>query len=141
MGPIWDFDRSSGNSNDTVRYTPRSPYPVVSPYGIHAGEYNYWFRYLLGTPEFFALVSERWNEVRDSKIIRTIDYINYLADTFHGSFSRNFQRHPVFTRSPSWAWVVAPEARRISSFEGQVEYLVGFLSNRVIWLNDFFMYG
>ena len=138
MGPLWDFDQSAGISDNQVIYAARSPYPVYSPYGLLAGEYNYWFRYLLGTPQFFAAVTERWNEIKDNQIADVIALVRYMADTYNHAFQRNFVRHPIFTYQPSWFWVNPVHVQEIENFDGQVDYLIDFLTARVGWLDSFF---
>ena len=139
MGPLWDFDQSSGNSDNLVMYEePRSPYPIISPYGLLAGEYNYWFRYLLGTVEFATAVADRWNEIRDNQIARTIENVEYMTTNFRADFERNFERHQIFRYPPEWEWINPEIIREIDTHAGQVEYLLNWLNTRVDWLGNHF---
>ncbi len=84
-GPIWDYDNSSGNSNDALcKRTDR----------LWAAEQNRWYGSLLQFDGFRSLVSERLSENED--IIRSAidaDY-DYLMAHRH-DFRQNFERWPT----------------------------------------------
>jgi len=125
FGPVWDFDRSIGNT----LYWPE-------PEHIHAAYRNEWFRELLETPEVFALVADRWNEVRDAEIAQTIAHTRYTAERYQSEFERNFERHPGLLGRPHQP--TPEELWRIDSFMGHVNYMTDWLEARVGWLDDFF---
>ena len=125
FGPVWDFDRSSGN----VLISPEPDY-------IFAAAQNTWFRELLEVPEIFTLVAARFNEIRDVQIADTIAHVRALAVQYEHSFDRNFDRHPNLLGQPHRP---TPEKLwRIDSFMGHVDYLTAWLEARILWLDDFF---
>ena len=127
MGPVWDFDTAAGNA----RLQPLG----YGPEYLYAAVVNYWYRYLMGVPEFFEAVTDRWNTLRDTAIAETIAHIRYTAVRYQAEFERNFERHPMHS-----ARVPRPPAPiyEIEDFTEQVDYLIDWLETRVAWLDDFF---
>ncbi|MCL2587928.1 MAG: CotH kinase family protein, partial [Oscillospiraceae bacterium] len=131
MGPLWDFDKAAGNM--------RGQELGDGPELLFVAVLNYWYRYLMGIPEFFEAVVTRWNEVRDVEIAQTIDHIHAVAVHHQAEFERNFERHPM-------AELIRPESPTPPdailavepTFMAHVDYLVSWLSARVLWLDDFF---
>jgi len=127
MGPAWDFDTAAGNS----RTQPLG----YGPEYLFAAVVNYWYRYLMGVPEFFEAVTDRWNALRDTVVAETIDHIRRTAIRYQLEFERNFERHPMHL-----AQVPRPPAPiyAIEDFMEQVDYLTDWLEARVAWLDAFF---
>ena len=139
MGPVWDFDQSSGNSENRVLLEERAPYRVSSPEGLFAGLYNYWYRYLLQVPEFRELIVTRWAEVADTQVAEAIQHIRDMFYEYRDDFELNFLRHPIcLDDPPEWIWVISDITAGIDSFYGHVEYLLDWLEERVEWLNQHF---
>jgi len=131
MGPVWDFDQSSGNV-ETVEW----------PTGRWVELHHYWFRNFLAIPEFRNLTAERWNEVKQTYLPQTINRINYLATTYEYCFLRNFTRFPnIFEGGADWNWINSRTVRNINNFQGQVEFLTEFLTTRAQWMTNFLNYG
>jgi hypothetical protein len=128
FGPIWDFDRSAGN---TIYWT--------EPRHIFAGRRCSWFSAMLEIPEMVALITERWNEIKSNEIEEMIRYITYLTFHYEKAFERNFERHGhIFGGEPVW-FVMLPEATTsIDTFRGQADYLLDWFYGRVEWLDDYF---
>jgi len=137
MGPVWDFDLSSGNANADLppRLRPliEDYYPTNAPEGFHAALVNYWFRYLMAIPEFHEAVRVRFNYVKDVEIAQMIDAIRYLAINFEDEFLRNFERHDILGQR---SWRATPAMNEIETFRGHVDYLINFLTQRVDWLYE-----
>jgi len=128
FGPVWDFDRSAGN---TLYWTPYTH--------IHAGLRNHWFRHLMSTPEIYTLVHQRWDEIKDGPIRQMIDHIASLAEHYEASFLRNFEKHNhILGGDPRWFELLPQETREIDTFRGQVEYLLEWYEGRIYWLDVFF---
>jgi len=128
FGPVWDFDRSAGNTLYWTAYTH-----------MLAGWRNHWFRHMLSTPEIFDLVAQRWDEIKDNEIRQMIDHIAYLATEYEASFLRNFERHDhILGGNPPWFVMLPQETREIDTFQGQVEYLLAWFEGRAYWLTIFF---
>ena len=128
FGPVWDFDRSAGNTLYWTNYA----HP-------HAALRNYWFGHLLATPEIFDIVARRWNEIRNGPIRQMINHIAGTAQNYEASFLRNFERHDhILGGEPEWFDMLPVETREIDSFRGQIEYLLRWYEGRVYWLDAFF---
>jgi len=130
FGPVWDFDRSSGN---TLYWT--------APQFGHASVRNVWFRNMMAVPEIFDIVAERWNEVKDGPVRQMVDSLYNLATTHEHSFLRNFERHNVLGASypyPQWYAMLPQETREIDTHQGQVSYLLAWYNQRIDWLDAFF---
>ena len=138
MGPIWDFDLAAGNT--TLQDDGRFYFPGeygYSPIGLTAATRNHWYRYLMGIPEFFDAVRDRWHEVRDDQIAQTLWRIADLTITFQDDFERNFERHQILgTNTGSNPDNIVA----IESFKGHVAFLLEFLTIRKEWLDEFFAY-
>jgi len=127
-GPLWDFDQSAGGTFDSF-------YPDYSPQGPWAAYRNDWFRRLMRIPEFRGAVSERWFEIRDVEVAATLDTIRYLTYVHREDFERNFVRWP--TKLGRYLWRTPPTMQRFNTYEGQVEYLLDWYEQRIIWLDEF----
>ncbi|MCL2286019.1 MAG: CotH kinase family protein [Firmicutes bacterium] len=127
LGPVWDFDQSSGNNNR-----------VENPRGRLAANHNYWFNYLMQTPAFKQAAADRWDEIKLTYIPQTIDHIYRMAITYEQDFNRNFERHPYIMGDIfEWNWVPSYATAGIDTFMGQVEFLIDFLTLRKQWMDDF----
>ena len=139
MGPLWDFDQSIGNTNNNLDWDGPLVVETYHPYGLAVPERNYWYGYLMEIPEFFALVSARFDELLYSEFLPAIAHVEQMAQHFEAAFSRNFDRHPIFTQHPHWFdFILNPYVASIDSWEGQVHYLLDWLSYRLAWLNTYF---
>ena len=68
MGPIWDFDdifRREGKWSQQ-----------------HGGNYRYYFRYLLGYPEFMDEFVKLWNSVKDTFYDDMMDYLRVFEQDY-----------------------------------------------------------
>ena len=128
MGPIWDFDLSSGNYGhlqEDLRgyegwYTSRS-------------DKNILFTYLMEYDSFRLALKNRWNEVYDSVIISMVNSIYPMADSMAKSRYDNFNQWNIIGSYQDW--FTSPEILALSTYEEQLEFLREFLFNRVQWLN------
>ncbi|MCL2500591.1 MAG: CotH kinase family protein [Defluviitaleaceae bacterium] len=134
FGPVWDFDRSAGN---TVAW--------FTPEYIFAAWRNSWFADLIEMAEFFEMAAIRWQEISHVQIPHTFLYMQYLSENYEHAFDRNFERHPhifnVFAgngEEPPWLVMIPPPIRNIQTARGQIEYLIHWLNERVWWLNRYF---
>lgn len=134
MGPVWDFDRSTGNSNQT-RNQMTFEYHLRSPYGIDAGIVHHWFYFLLDMPVFFDAVTKRWNEVMQDQFLQLINHMQYTAITYESSFDRNFVRWPILGERHA---MQTEAIGQIDTFIGHVEYVINFLEIRSEWLYEYF---
>ncbi len=129
MGPVWDFDLSTGNPGhlgDDLRgpegwYTSRS-------------DKNVFFYYLMQYPEFEEQLKERWNEVYESVILRTLDDVLLVSDSIVYSSYMNFLKWDII--GINYDWYTAPEIYDLKTYDEQVWFLHDYLEARIEWLNE-----
>jgi hypothetical protein len=129
MGPIWDFDLSSGNPghlSDDLR-KPEGWYTSL-PYK------NIWFTYLMNYDSFKENLKDRWNELYAFQVQDLLDSIYPVAASITRSRYMNFQKWDIIG---SWEdWYTATEVLAADTYQKQLEFLYYFLSTRSEWLNE-----
>jgi hypothetical protein len=121
MGPIWDFDISSGNVNYHVISNPTTPWMQTQ-----APWYLQWFK----DPGFKADVVKQWNALKEAGVFNT--WINSIKDQAAGlqqSQANNFARWPMLGER-IWPNIQAP-----GSYDAEVAYLTNWLQLRVSYLD------
>lgn len=121
MGPIWDFDISSGNGN----------YYAYGPKGFWV-DYNPWFGILIKRPGFEQKYINRFNEVIDLYFDDLITEITRVEKYLKPHATENFKRWSMhvddgFNPNP-------PEITSVNTHSGQVKYLVDYLTKRSEWI-------
>jgi len=123
MGPIWDFDISSGN----VNYAPIEN-PTV-PFMQQRAWYARWFQ----DPGFTADVVTQWNALKNNRVFTTwLGAINQEASTLQQSQANNFGRWPM------QGIEVWPNPEASGSYNGEVSYLTNWISLRIAYLDSVF---
>jgi len=150
-GPVWDFDQSAGSVVDAPQYPDYSPtggdYPGVYT-GAWAAYDNPWWRDLMLIPEFQKLVVARWNEIRNDQVESMIRQIRPIATFYSNCFNRNFTEGGLGSgmNRASWTAMSQPDTglwrtpntiRNITTFMGQVNYLVNWFEQRRIWMDGY----
>lgn len=124
LGPIWDFDRSSGNCD---YWNPQeSPNDL---YNSGAG----WFHLLYRTSEARTILKQEWNNF--IRVVRDLDpVIESMADMIYLSQQYNFQRWPILEKrvGANPESVVAAQ-----TFDSQVKILKEFCRRRVTAMDNF----
>ncbi len=128
MGPVWDFDLSSGNTF--------SSYCCVSPLGwwlrgdlsvprpLHS---EHWFIRLLEDPAFSQRVSTRWSELRPAATQLIAD-LAVQAETMNQSIDFDW-----------FLWQAIPNPPRAIIADtpvGEISHLTTWLSQRSAWLDS-----
>jgi len=133
-GPLWDFDQSSGSVVDGA-YND-SPTQLWAA-GASGSEGNVWFRNLLETPEFRQLVDERWDTVKNREVRQMIDQIKYMSRLYETCFNRNYTATGGGTRYQIGdnIWRTPQNIRNIKTYLGQVDYLINWLEQRIVWFD------
>ena len=120
MGPIWDFDVSSGN----VNYSPIQ-YPTVPWIRTQ----HPWYAQLFNDPTFVAAVKARWAAIRPQ--IDTLPaYINTNAATLQLAASNNYSRWPTLYQR------VWPNPQAAGTYSGEITYLQTWLAARVAYMDS-----
>lgn len=125
-GPLWDFNLTLGMGFGTN----------LEVAGWQFEERNVasdWFR-LLGTdPEFLALVSARWQELRQTLLSE--DQLNQRIDALIGPLEnaavRDFERWPVDVVAQGIFQIPAEP-----TWQGQVQVMRDWLGERLAWLDS-----
>ncbi len=129
MGPIWDFDLSTGNPGHLSS-------DLRGPEGWYTAlEYkNRLFYFLMKYPGFQDRLTERWNELYDDVLSPIIDSIYPISDSIAKSRYMNFERWDVI--GTNWDWYTASEIYDLKTYEEQVYFLYNYLATRLIWMDE-----
>ena len=139
FGPVWDFDLCAGNADSDDSYTTESfrdyKYTYVgNSYYSHYMQQHTWYLALRKRNWFNDLIKARWFEIK-SDAIDTVEHIKDMYATYHDEFEKNFERWKIFykkiNREPK-------NIMAIKSFDGQVEFLIDWLTNRISWLDSYY---
>ena len=124
MGPIWDFDVSSGNVNYQPIVNPTVPWMQIS-----APWYAQWFT----DPVFKADVTKQWNALQKNGVFTSwLASIQSESSTLEQSQTNNFARWPMVGLK------VWPNSEAAGSYNGEVTYLVDWLNLRIAYLDSVF---
>jgi hypothetical protein len=124
MGPIWDFDVSSGNVNYSAIINATVPWMQVE-----APWYARWFQ----DPGFKADLTAQWNTLKNNGIFdQWITSINMEAATLQQSQANNFGRWPMQGIN------VWPNPESAGSYGAEVAYLTNWLNLRIAYLDSLF---
>ena len=129
MGPVWDFDLSSGNYGHLQE-------DLRGPEGWYTARYdkNIFFMYLMEYEGFRTNLKTRWNEVYEEVVLKAIDNIYSLVDMIARSRYLNFSQWNIIGTNSDW--YTSPEILALDTYEEQVFFLVDFLNKRASWLNE-----
>lgn len=123
MGPIWDFDISSGNVNYESISNPTVPWTQKAKW------YAQWFK----DPSFKADVIKQWNQLKaDGVLTSWITSIGTQAATLEQSQANNFARWPMIGER------VWPNPEAYGSYDAEVSYLTNWLTLRIAYLDSLF---
>ena len=122
MGPVWDFDISSGNVNYEPIVNPTVPWMQNS-----ASWYRQWFK----DPGFKADVVKQWNQLKSDGVFNSwLASIQSQATTLETSQANNFARWPMLGER------VWPNAEASSTYDGEVSYFTNWLTLRIGYLDS-----
>jgi hypothetical protein len=120
MGPVWDFDISTGN----VNYNP-----IVNPDLWWVGTGAAWYSRLFQDPKFTDAVIARWKQVKASQLDTLPAFIDQTAAYLNQSQQNNFQRWPILGET------VWPNSEAAGSYQGEVGFLKSWLTQRIAWMD------
>jgi len=124
MGPIWDFDISSGNVDSDAITNPTVPWMQQE-----AIWYQQWFK----DPDFKADVVTQWNLLKNNGVFSSwLASIPAEAATLEQSQANNFGRWPM------QGHLVWPNPEAVGSYDGEVQYLTNWLQLRIDYLDSVF---
>lgn len=134
FGPIWDFDLTFGNGNETCQYYTDlycAIYRQASDGNTKLS--NYWFYGLMTCPWFRDLVSERYDECKETVFDGLDDYVLENGKAGYEAYCRNFDKWKIFGQRMN------RETELITSLKTYKEhytYLAEWIRNRVDWLGE-----
>jgi hypothetical protein len=118
MGPLWDFDISLGNINYNGNDNPEGFWIKNSG----------WIARLFTDPSFVSLVKNRWNAKKD-EVSSLVSYIDERASLLSKSQKINFEKWDILG---IYVW---PNKVVTGSYQGEIDYLKTFLTQRMMWLD------
>ncbi len=120
LGPVWDFDISTGNSD----YGPSSRLE-----GWMLAEAD-WAERLYRDRRFTRRLAARWRELRRAglqrRVLRTVDR---SRGELRGAVTRNFRRWPVLDQR------IWPNPVARGSYRAELGFLRGWLKRRIAWID------
>ena len=123
MGPVWDFDISSGNVNYQSIVSPTAPWMQITPW------YAQWFR----DPGFQADVAKQFNALKQNGVFTAwLASINQQAASLEQSQANNFGRWPM------QGIEVWPNSEAAGSYDGEVSFFTNWLEMRIAYLDSLF---
>jgi hypothetical protein len=124
MGPVWDFDFSSGNASITPIANPTVPWMQTQ---------NPWYPQWFKDPGFKADVVTQWNALKNNGVFTAwIASINAQAATLQQSQANNFGRWPM------QGIEVWPNSEAAGNYDGEVAYLTNWINLRIGYLDSLF---
>ncbi len=124
MGPVWDFDISSGNVNYAPIVSPTVPWMQVN-----APWYVQWFK----DPGFKADVVTQWNTLKTNGVFTAwLASIRQQAESLEQSQVNNFGRWPM------QGIEVWPNSEAASGYDGEVAFFLNWLELRIAYLDSVF---
>ncbi len=129
MGPVWDFDLSSGAYGHLGAN-------LRGPEGWYTSreDKNKFFYYLMQYDSFKSALKERWNEVYDEILFEMPNNVLEASDSFTYSRHQNFERWDIIGVDNEW--YISPELYVLDTYDEQVWFLYDFLSARIEWLDE-----
>jgi hypothetical protein len=124
MGPLWDFDLSSGNINYNNNWLTEGCW-VLKP------DRPNWFAKLALNPQFVQLAVDRWKAKRSA----LEKFVNASIDTYarrlDGAQQRNFAKWPIFG-------VPLTQHYSFATYGEEVAFVKQFLNDRMLWMDKAF---
>ena len=135
MGPIWDFNLAFGNADYCQGGNTQGwayQFNDICP-----GDFwlvPFWWERLLADERFKAAAKLRWYTMREGLWSNesVLAMIDGYAETLAEAQVRNYQKWPVMGE---YVW---PNNYVGESFEDEVNYLKGWVENRLEWLDEQF---
>ncbi|MGI4828332.1 MAG: MBG domain-containing protein [Janthinobacterium lividum] len=123
MGPVWDFDVSSGNAYGTPITDPAVPWMAVQAP---------WYAQLFSDPSFKSDTAAQWNALRDNGVFSSwLASIAQQAASLGQAEKNNFGRWPM-QGIRVWPNVVSP-----GTYDSEVNYFIDWLTLRMGYMDGF----
>ncbi|WP_313080216.1 CotH kinase family protein [Pulveribacter sp.] len=119
FGPVWDFDQALGPTKHN-----RAPQGWL----LRNRPYNWYFKELLGEPEFAALVEQRWKHLA-RHVPSYQRFFRESAAALDAAQQRNFVRWPILGE------YVFTNVIALGTYRAEVDYLDTWLGQRAQWMD------
>ncbi|MBN1637658.1 MAG: CotH kinase family protein, partial [Ignavibacteriales bacterium] len=133
FGPIWDFNIAFGNCNYYEGWT-------TSDWQINFNNFEtwevffppFWYKKIFAFDFIQNKFSFRWNELRNTVIdtSKLNNYIDSVTTLYADAIDRNYQRWPTLGQ---WVW---PNYFVGNTYQEEINYLKGWISDRIDWINN-----
>ncbi len=128
LGPAWDFDLSSGNSD----YDGAGGHALRDSAGWFALT-SEWFAGLCGDAGFRQALASRWTARRNELEARTMAAISEYSAQLSEAEADNFRKWQIMG---IYVWPNPPELVAAASHEAQVGALKNWISARFAWMDE-----
>lgn len=132
FGPIWDFNLGFGNADYYNGGEPTGFQAQTRIPDFDGFQPPFWWAKLWTDPDLNALVQARWSALRQT-VLHTdslMQFIDATATHLEEAADRNFDRWPIFGL---YVW---PNRFVGNSYREEVDYLKGWLRQRVAWIDS-----
>lgn len=109
--------------------------PIVNPDIWWIGTNASWYARLFQDPNFTAAVIARWKQIKASQLDTLPAFIDQTAAYLNQSQQNNFQRWPILGEE------VWPNSEVAGSYQGEVDFLKSWLTQRIAWMDSQFSQG
>ncbi|MEI6132121.1 MAG: CotH kinase family protein [Bacillota bacterium] len=130
MGPVWDFDSSLGNHDDTYFNSPTGWTWSGANwlYSVARDNVN-----TSSTGTGLARLKARWKEIKATKIDTMFTLIDKTTEMIRPSFKENFDLWKI---QGTYVWPNSPEIAAATTLDQQVTILKTWLATRIAWMNS-----
>ena len=130
FGPLWDFDLSFGNGDETCQYY--TDLYCGRKYLDHLS--NPWFYRAMRCKWFRERVTARWDEMYPA--LQTLSAgVLEKGEKYADSFNRNFEKWDIFGQCMNRETELIMS---LSTHEQHYRYLAQWIDDRIEWLNGFY---
>jgi len=130
MGPIWDYNLSTGNYKGPWSGAPTGWYHTH----LNPTQYlNGWYTRLFQDEAFSRKYSDRWWQLRQGPYAteHIVNMIRAYADLLDEAQERNFIRWPILGE---WVWEYSRDG--YATWEEEIEWLVDWVEKRMDWIDS-----
>jgi len=120
MGPVWDFDLSSGNVDYSVSKNPTDWYIRNATYFLRLSQDN----------TYRQKIKKRWAEIKDNEVKQIFADIDQTAAYLKLSQQKNFTKWNILNQ---YVW---PNAVVLGNYDLEVAYMKDFITKRVAYIDE-----
>ncbi|TVQ07857.1 MAG: T9SS C-terminal target domain-containing protein [Balneolaceae bacterium] len=130
MGPIWDYNLSTGNYKGPWSGAPTGWYHTH----LNPTQYlNGWYTRLFQDEAFSRKYSDRWWQLRQGPYAteHIVNMIRGYAELLEEAQERNFIRWPILGE---WVWEYSRDG--YDTWEEEIEWLIDWVEKRMDWIDS-----